>query len=109
MATYLTARDNEPLILWVTDRNGPVQINQATSVRFGMKVDGGPVIGGDVEVLDDGTVSLRGKGRYVWASGQTDTPGAYRAEVQVVWPDGRRETFPSKRPEDIIIRPDIVT
>ena len=31
----------------------------------------------------------------VWAPGETDTAGVYRAEFEVVYQDGRRETFPS--------------
>ncbi|MGS0745553.1 BppU family phage baseplate upper protein [Syntrophomonas erecta subsp. sporosyntropha] len=32
---------------------------------------------------------------FVWASGETDTAGIYRAEFEVVYRDGRRETFPN--------------
>ena len=31
----------------------------------------------------------------VWAPGETDTAGVYRAEFEVVYQDGRRETFPN--------------
>lgn len=31
----------------------------------------------------------------VWAPGETDTTGVYRAEFEVVYEDGRRETFPN--------------
>jgi hypothetical protein len=31
----------------------------------------------------------------VWAPGETDVSGAYRAEFSVQYPDGRRETFPN--------------
>lgn len=30
----------------------------------------------------------------VWAPGETDIAGVYRAEFEVVYQDGRRETFP---------------
>lgn len=32
---------------------------------------------------------------FVWAPGETDTAGVYRAEFEVVYKDGRRETFPN--------------
>jgi hypothetical protein len=31
----------------------------------------------------------------VWAPGETDTAGVYRAEFQVQYSDGRKETFPN--------------
>ena len=31
----------------------------------------------------------------VWAPGETDISGVYRAEFEVVYQDGRRETFPN--------------
>lgn len=32
---------------------------------------------------------------FLWAPGETDTAGVYRAEFAVIYPDGRRETFPN--------------
>lgn len=31
----------------------------------------------------------------VWAPGETDTAGIYRAEFEVIYDDGRRETYPN--------------
>lgn len=31
----------------------------------------------------------------VWAPGETDMAGIYRAEFEVIYQDGRRETFPN--------------
>ena len=32
---------------------------------------------------------------FVWAPGDTDTAGVYRAELEVVYQDGRKETYPN--------------
>lgn len=39
--------------------------------------------------------AVTGEVWFVWASGETNIAGVYRAEFEVVYQDGRRETFPN--------------
>lgn len=43
----------------------------------------------------------------VWAPGETDTAGIYRAEFEVTYQDGRRETFPNKGYISLLIQDDL--
>ena len=39
--------------------------------------------------------AVTGEVWFVWASGETDIAGVYRAEMEVTYQDGRKETFPN--------------
>lgn len=39
--------------------------------------------------------ALNGEVWVVWAPGETDISGVYRAEFEVLYDDGKRETFPN--------------
>jgi hypothetical protein len=39
--------------------------------------------------------AVAGEVWFVWAAGETDTSGVYRAEFQVTYLDGKKETFPN--------------
>jgi hypothetical protein len=61
-------------------------------VRFKMAPLGRLAVIDRVAHIQDATA---GEVWQVWAPGETDTAGVYRAEFQVQYPDGRRETFPN--------------
>lgn len=68
------------------DTNGPVDISTADAVKFHLTKSVGkpPVIDADCVIIDDGSLPLRGKGKYVWNPGETDDlVGVYYAEVEV--------------------------
>ena len=82
-----------------------VDLTLATSVTFKMteqnetalKVNSAAV----VLVAASGTVEYR------WAVGDTDTPGKYWVEWEVLWSDGTPETFPTVIPDVAIIYGDL--
>ena len=82
-----------------------VPLDLAASVTFKMtewstmalKVDAAAT----VLVAADGTVEYR------WAVGDTDTPGKYRAEWEVIWSDGTPETFPTVGFDIVIVYGDL--
>jgi hypothetical protein len=43
----------------------------------------------------------------VWAPGETDIAGIFRAEFEVVYQDGRRETFPNNGYISLLIQNDL--
>ena len=72
-------------------RGAPVDLT-GCSVRFYMApLNRAAIISRAAHVED----AAAGEVWLVWASGDTDTSGVYRAEFEVVYQDGRRETFPN--------------
>jgi hypothetical protein len=61
-------------------------------VEFRMAVPGQPAVIDRVAHVQDVTA---GEVWVVWAPGETDKSGIYRAEFQVTYSDGRKETFPN--------------
>ena len=74
------------------DANGnPVNLENCT-VTFRMASLGqSALVDREVDMHD----ALAGEVWVVWAPGETDVSGVYRAEFQVTYPDGRKETFPN--------------
>lgn len=61
-------------------------------VRFHMAPLGRQAIVSRAAHIEDPTA---GEVWVVWAPGETDIAGVYRAEFEVVYQDGRRETYPN--------------
>jgi hypothetical protein len=95
MSVFRTKRgDLLPIIQGTcTDVNGPVDLTNATSVRFLMKSSAGVAKVTSAAAFVDrpnGVVS------YTWAGTDTDTVGDYTAEFEVTWPGAKPETFPNR-------------
>ena len=103
---YIKQGDLKPSILATLKHYNDgtvVDLTNAQTVKFHMK-------------RKDGTLKIQnrictivsaseGKVRMDWQEGDTDTPGTYYGEFEVVWNDGRPQTFPVKEEEpfEIII------
>jgi hypothetical protein len=70
----------------------PVNLTTAGTVVFNMRSSGGAV------KVSRGTCSItdaaNGEVTYAWGTADTNTAGAYEAEVEVLWNDAKPETFP---------------
>jgi hypothetical protein len=53
------------------------------------------------------TSAAAGEVTYNWGTADTDTAGAYEAEIEVLWNDGKAETFPNNGYWEITITDDI--
>lgn len=108
MAVYeFIQYDTASMEVTISDRNGVVALSApGTAVRFAMaKVDDPLVISGECSIVDDGSAAKRGKVRYDWLPGETDSPGVYRAQFRYTSPAGVVKHFPNDGWEDVIIHP----
>jgi len=81
-----------------------VDLTEATGVTFKMREVGRK----DLKVNTAGMlISNDGEVRYNWQAGDTDTPGTFHAEWEVVWNDGTTETFPTLGAEIVLIHGDL--
>lgn len=89
---YLKQNDTSPTLdAILTDANGTVVDVTGASVRFHMLKIGATALKIDAAAtVVDGTA---GHVRYTLQSGDTDTPGTFKAEYQVTFIDGSIETF----------------
>lgn len=82
-----------------------VDLTAATSVTFKMrqihKLD--LKVNNTVYVVDASV----GQVEYRWGVGDTDTPGEYLAEWEVLWSDGTTETFPTVDYDIVLITSDL--
>ena len=104
MSIKIVQNDTKPYLEFeVTQEGAPVDLTGCT-VKFYMKnADTGAVkINGSACSITEAT---KGKCRYVWAAGDTDTVGTYLGEVEVTFPDSKIQT--GYKQMTIIIRDDI--
>ncbi len=81
-----------PLDVQLVSDVGPVDLTTATSVKFLMRdVDKTVVINSPMTVIN---ASL-GQVRYMWAAGDTDVIGSFKAEIEVIWSGNLAQTFPA--------------
>lgn len=92
---YIKQNDRRPPFEATIKRGGVVvPLDTATSVTFKMRLDGGD---GSLKVESGAVITDAPNGvcEYRPYTGDTDTPGLYLAEWEVLWNDGTTETFPT--------------
>jgi hypothetical protein len=99
MAFEIKQNDRRPLFVVVLkdDFGEPgesiVNLTAATGAVFNMRESGGTAVKvnrGSAVI----TNAAGGEVTYSWDASDTDTPGSFEAEVEVLWNDGKPETFP---------------
>jgi hypothetical protein len=102
----MKANDRRPYIQAQLMTGGqPVDLSTASGVSFIMR----PAGGGAVKVNAAAVIrdALNGVVRYAWAVGDTNTPGQYEAEWEVIWPTAEPQTFPTLEYHTVEIRADL--
>lgn len=99
MAFEIKQNDRRPVFVVALKDNfgeageAAVDLTAATAVVFNMRA----ASGGAVKVSRGAatvTNAAGGEVTYAWGATDTDTVGAFEAEVEVAWNDGKAETFP---------------
>lgn len=102
----IKAHDQLPSIqAALSDSKGPVDLTDAISVRFIMRLANG---NGQIKVNSPGVIVDKTGGivRYDWGVSDTDAPGVYNGEWAVQWPGGP-QTFPTLTYHQIAVLADL--
>lgn len=96
---YIKEGDRAPaLLVTCIDEDGVIiDLTAAISAAFYMinPGDDTPKVNGTAAVIV--APQSGGQLRYNWAANDTDTPGDYDGEFEVLWSDGNKTTFPNFR------------
>jgi hypothetical protein len=85
----------------------PVDLTTAIGLKFIMRPEaGGSVVKVSLPAVME-TPKTSGAVRYDWAGSDTDTPGKYLGEWQVMWPGNRPQTFPTDKYHTIEVLADL--
>ena len=91
----------------LTDADGdPIDLTDADVKLIVRRRPGDVLLEEDATIVGDPTA---GTVKYVWADGDTDTPGRYAAEFEVTWTASDRVTVPTRTPGIIEIVPKLNT
>ena len=106
--TRLKRGDTAPLFTaTLLDRNGVAVDLAGAAARFLMRAASFPR-----EVKVDAVATIlapasAGRVQYAWLAADTDTPGAYDAEVEITFGTGEVESFPNDSHSRVIILDDL--
>lgn len=98
MALKIKQHDRRPYFVAALQQPAGVPIpdlDTATSISIIMRKNGStgaPKVKSEVELLDVGTATVR----YKWGATDTDTPGSYDVEVEILWPNAEPQTVPTE-------------
>lgn len=107
----LMMKRNDTVPLTATLKVGTVAVDlEGATVKFHMRDSSGTVVvdaAATVLQVGDGSDGSKGKVKYEWAAGDTDTAGVYDLEWEVSFSDGTIRTFPTTYPTKLQIWGDI--
>jgi hypothetical protein len=99
---YIKEGDRRPVATTVLSRGSQiVDLTLAISVTFKMREESESHLTVDATAVI--TDAAAGEVEYRWDIGDTDQPGQYRAEWEVIWNDGTNETFPTLGFDPVLI------
>lgn len=95
---YIKQNDTAPALqVTLTRPDGTAANVTGATVDFHMRLPGATT--SKVDAAGELVTPASGIVKYVWAAGDTDTPGLYHAEFQITYADGSIETFPNGGPK----------
>jgi hypothetical protein len=103
---YIKQNDRRPVAQKDLTRGGvAVDLTLATGVTFKMRPFDKP----DLKINAGCTINdaVTGDVEYRWQADDTDVPGKFHAEYEVIWNDGTTETFPTLGSEIVLITGDL--
>lgn len=105
MADFTIKRgDNFPYLnATLTDQNGPINLTNAVSVKFIMKMTTGTAVTGTATIVS----AAAGTVQYQWGASDTNLVGEYNAEFEITWPSTKVETVPNSGYFTVSIVPDL--
>jgi hypothetical protein len=82
----------------------PANLTTATAVYLIIRKEGGtPKLKLGPVAYDD---KAKGRVRYAWKTGDTDTSGNYEMEFEIVWPESRPQTIPNEKDDNPVLEID---
>lgn len=108
MAFKIKAHDRKPSVTVTLGYDGSLTVPDLTgaTISFIMRLKdatGAPKVNSPATVVDLATAVIR----YDWEVGDTDTPGEYEAEWEVVGSDGLTQTFPTDAYNTVMVYADL--
>lgn len=101
----LKSGDTSPaLTITCTYSDGTVQDLTGATITFAMRYPNGLLKVADAAGIGVGTLT-NGVAQYVWATGDTDTPGIFQGEFHVTLASGKKVSFPDGDYLEIAILP----
>lgn len=98
--------DRRPVAEATITRGGVVvNLSTVSGVTFKMRPFGSKTLKVDSAAVV--TDAVNGVVEYRWAVGDTETPGRYNQEWELLWPDDTTETFPTLPTGIVIIHGDL--
>ncbi len=100
---YIRQGDHRPFAATILSRGGvAVDLTLATSVTFRMREQHTTPLT-VLAAADIVAPATNGQVQYEWQDGDTDIPGTYYADWEVLFDDGTKETFPTLAQDVVLI------
>lgn len=104
---YIKQNDTAPSIqaTLMNDDDTVIDLTSAAAVYFHMALGGVLKVSAEATIVD----AAGGVVRYDWQEGDTETPGTYDIEWEILFADGTIRTIPNWRHDQVEIYPELGT